>query len=98
VRKGELSEDRFMTSDYNSDRSLKAESAQMRYLFEGMTGDAGPFSSEKGKCGEGGSRMGTKKQDCKSRNTMYTGVLRKELKHTVIQIFFKLWLMLKPAE
>jgi hypothetical protein len=35
----------------NSDRPLKAESAQMRYLFEGMTLDAGAFSSEKGKCG-----------------------------------------------
>jgi hypothetical protein len=34
AREGELSEDR---SDNNSDRSLKAESAQMRYLFEGMT-------------------------------------------------------------
>jgi hypothetical protein len=40
--------------DNNSDRSLKAESAQMRYLFEGMTWDAGAFSSEKGKCGVGG--------------------------------------------
>jgi hypothetical protein len=37
--------------DNNSDRFLKAESAQMRYLFEGMTWDAGAFSSEKGKCG-----------------------------------------------
>jgi hypothetical protein len=37
--------------DNNSDRSLKAESAQMRYLFEGMTSDAGAFSSEKGKGG-----------------------------------------------
>jgi hypothetical protein len=37
--------------DNNSDRSLKAESAQMRYLFEGMTWDASAFSSEKGKCG-----------------------------------------------
>jgi hypothetical protein len=35
VREGELSEDRFMTPDNNSDRSLKAESAQMRYFFEG---------------------------------------------------------------
>jgi hypothetical protein len=32
----------------------------MRYLFEGMTSDAGAFSSEKGKCGVRGSRMGTK--------------------------------------
>jgi hypothetical protein len=46
-----LSEDIFMTPDNNSDRSLKAESAQMRYLFEAMTWDAGAFSSEKGKCG-----------------------------------------------
>jgi hypothetical protein len=37
--------------DNNSHRSLKAESAQMRYLFEGMTWDAGAFFSEKGKCG-----------------------------------------------
>jgi hypothetical protein len=35
----------------NSDRSLKAESAQMCYLFKGMTWDAGSFSSEKGKGG-----------------------------------------------
>jgi hypothetical protein len=35
----------------NSDPSLKAESAQMCYLFEGMTWDAGTFSSEKGKGG-----------------------------------------------
>jgi hypothetical protein len=35
----------------NSDRSLKAELAQMCYLFEGMTWDAGAFSSEKGKGG-----------------------------------------------
>jgi hypothetical protein len=47
--------------DDNSDRSLKAESSQLRYLFEGMTGDAGAFSSEKGKCGVGGSKTGTKK-------------------------------------
>jgi hypothetical protein len=33
------------------DRSLKAESAQMCYLFEGMTWDALAFSSERGKCG-----------------------------------------------
>jgi hypothetical protein len=38
--------------DNNGDRSLKkTESAQMRYLFEGMTWDAGAFSSEKGKGG-----------------------------------------------
>jgi hypothetical protein len=36
--------------DNNSDGSLKAESFQMRYLFEGMTLD-GAFSSEEGKCG-----------------------------------------------
>jgi hypothetical protein len=34
----------------------------------------------------GGSRMGTKKkQDCKSGKTVFMGVLRKKLKHTVIQ-------------
>jgi hypothetical protein len=37
--------------DNNSDRSLKAEWAQMRYLFEEMAWDAGSFSSEKGKGG-----------------------------------------------
>jgi hypothetical protein len=37
--------------DNNSDLILEAESAQMRYLFEEMTWDAGAFSSEKGKCG-----------------------------------------------
>jgi hypothetical protein len=50
----------------------------MRYLFEGMTGDAGAFSSEKGKCGVGGSKTGTKKKhDCKSGKTVFIGVLRK---------------------
>jgi hypothetical protein len=51
AREVELGEDRFMTPDNNSDRSLKAESAQMRYLFEGMAWDSGAFSSEKGNCG-----------------------------------------------
>jgi hypothetical protein len=51
AREGELSEDRFMTPDNNSDRSLKTESAQMRYLFEEMAWDAGAFSSEKEKGG-----------------------------------------------
>jgi hypothetical protein len=51
----------------------------MCYLFEGMTSDAGAFSSEKGKCGVRGSRMGTKEN---------MGVLRKKLKHTVIQKYF----------
>jgi hypothetical protein len=37
--------------DSNSDLSPKAESAQMRYLFEGMIWYAGAFSSEKGKYG-----------------------------------------------
>jgi hypothetical protein len=33
----------------------------MRYVFEGMTGEASAFSSKKGKYGiRGGSRMGTK--------------------------------------
>jgi hypothetical protein len=49
--------------DNNSDRSLKAESAQMRCLFEGMTSDAGDFTSEKGQGGLGGSRMGTKENE-----------------------------------
>jgi hypothetical protein len=48
---GELSEDRFMTPDKNSDRCVKTELAEMCYLFEGMTWDAGAFSSEKGKGG-----------------------------------------------
>jgi hypothetical protein len=78
--------------DNNSERSLKAESAQMCYLFEGMTWDARAFSSEKGKGEVGGSRMGTKrKQDCKSGKTVFMGVLRKELKHTVIQKYFFPW-------
>jgi hypothetical protein len=51
ARGGELSEDRFMTPLNNIDQSLKAESAQMCYLFEGMTWDVGAFSSEKGKGG-----------------------------------------------
>jgi hypothetical protein len=50
AREGELSED-IWHPDNNSDRSLKAESAQMCNLFEGMTWDAGAFSSEKGKGG-----------------------------------------------
>jgi hypothetical protein len=37
--------------------------------------------------GLGGSRMGTKKQVCKSGKTVFMGVLRKKLKHTVIQKF-----------
>jgi hypothetical protein len=52
VHEGELSEETDLWHpDNNSDRSLKAESAQMRYLFERMTWDASAFSSEKGKCG-----------------------------------------------
>jgi hypothetical protein len=41
---GELSEDRFMTGP-------SKQSAQMCYLFVGMTWDAHTFSSEKGKGG-----------------------------------------------
>jgi hypothetical protein len=37
--------------DNNSEPSLKAELAQMCYLFKGMTWDAGAFSSEKGNGG-----------------------------------------------
>jgi hypothetical protein len=38
--------------------------------------------------GLGGSRMGTKTQDCKSGKTVFIGVLRNKLKHTVIQKYF----------
>jgi hypothetical protein len=39
--------------------------------------------------GLGGSRMGKKrKRDCKSGKTVFMGVLRKKLKHTVIQKYF----------
>jgi hypothetical protein len=44
----------------NSDRYLKAEWAQMLYLFEGITWDAGDFSNKKESVGLGGRRMGTK--------------------------------------
>jgi hypothetical protein len=50
AREGELSED-IWHPDNNSDRSLKAESTQMRYLYEGMTWDAGAFYSERKKNG-----------------------------------------------
>jgi hypothetical protein len=49
--------------DNNSDWSLKAKSAQMRYLFEGMTWDASTFSSEKESVELGDSRMGTKENE-----------------------------------
>jgi hypothetical protein len=76
--------------DNNSYLSLKAKSAQMRYLFEGMTWDAGAFSSEKVKCGVKGEQnvYQKKKQDWKSGKTVFMGVLRKKLKHTVIQKYF----------
>jgi hypothetical protein len=51
AREGELSETDLWHPNNNSDRSLKAESAQMCYLFEGMTWDAGAFSNKKGKGG-----------------------------------------------
>jgi hypothetical protein len=38
--------------------------------------------------GLGGSRMGTKENDCKSGKTVFMGVLRNKLKHTVIQKYF----------
>jgi hypothetical protein len=45
--------------------------------------------------GLGGSRMGTKEtQDCKSRKTVFMGVLRKNLKHTVIQKYFFLEILI----
>jgi hypothetical protein len=47
--------------DNNSDRSLQTESAQMCYLFEGMTWDVGAFSSEKGKGGVRGQYNGYKR-------------------------------------
>jgi hypothetical protein len=54
----------------------------MRYLFEGMTSDAGAFSSEKGKCWVRGHSNGyRRKQGYKSGKTVFMGMLRKELKH-----------------
>jgi hypothetical protein len=53
------------------------------------------LSPEKGKCGVRGNRMGTKKkQNCKSGNTVFMGVLRKKLKHTVIQKYFFLQILI----
>jgi hypothetical protein len=66
--------------DNNSDRSLKAESAQMRYLFEGMTWDAGAFSSEKVKGGVRGQKKRLQK-----REDRVHGSATKKLEHTVIQ-------------
>jgi hypothetical protein len=43
---------------------------------------------KKERVGLGGSRMGIKKQDCKSGKAVFMGVLRKKLKHTVIQKYF----------
>jgi hypothetical protein len=63
--------------DNNSDRSLKAESAQMCYLFEGMTWDAGAFSSEKGKFEVRGSRMDTGLHNVTSQKTeLFNIILR----------------------
>jgi hypothetical protein len=42
----------------------------------------------------GGSRMGTKKQDGKGGKTVFMGVLRKKLKHTVIQKYFFLEILI----
>jgi hypothetical protein len=45
---GELFKTDLWQPDNNIDQSLKAESAQMCYLFEVMAWDAGAFSSKKG--------------------------------------------------
>jgi hypothetical protein len=66
--------------DNNSDRSLKAESAQKCYfLFEGMIWDAGAFSSEKGKGGVKGSRMGTKENKIAKREDRVHGTATKKV-------------------
>jgi hypothetical protein len=49
---------------------------------------------KKERVGLGGSRMGTKKRDCKSGNTVFMGVVRKKLKHTVIQKYFFLEILI----
>jgi hypothetical protein len=38
--------------------------------------------------------MGTKENDCKSGKTVFMGVLRKKLKHTVIEKYFFLELLI----
>jgi hypothetical protein len=50
---------------------------------------------KKERVGLGGSRMGTKKnQGFKSGKTVFMGVLRKKLKHTVIQKYFFLEILI----
>jgi hypothetical protein len=44
--------------------------------------------------GLGGGRMDTKKHDCKSRKTVFRGVLRRKLKHTLIQKYFFLEILI----
>jgi hypothetical protein len=87
--------------DNNSDLSLEAESAEMCYLFEGMTWDAGAFSSGKGKCGLGGSRMGTKQNKIAKAGRPCSWECYEKNGNILlfINIFFStFWLTLKPAE
>jgi hypothetical protein len=61
----------------------------MRYLFEGMSSDASASSSEKEKCGVGGSRMGTKGNEiAKAGRPCSWECYERKLKRTVIWIFF----------
>jgi hypothetical protein len=60
-----------------------------------MTGNAGALCSEKGKGGVRGQQNGYKrKQDCKSEKTVFMGVLRKKFKHTLIQKYFFLQILI----
>jgi hypothetical protein len=86
----------------NSDRSLKAESAQMCYLFEGMTWDVGPFSSEKGKGGvKGAVEWAQKKTRLQKREDGAHGSATKKTEtycYSEIFFFLNFWLTLKLAE
>jgi hypothetical protein len=49
---------------------------------------------KKERVGLGGTRMGTKENDCKSGKTVFMGVLRKKFKHTLIQKYFFLQILI----
>jgi hypothetical protein len=53
-----------------------------------------PSPVKKESVGLGTSGMGTKENDCKSGNTVFMGVLRKKLKHAVIQKYFFLEILI----
>jgi hypothetical protein len=86
---GELSEDIYDTPNI----IVSGPSAQMCYLFEEMTWDCGAFSGEKERVGLGGSRMGTKGNDCKSGKTVFMGLLQKKIETYCCSdfFFFKFW-------